>query len=296
MIIVKLKGGLGNQLFQYAAGRHLAEIHKTILKIDISDFATYKVHAYSLSPFNIQENFASPEETMPQPVQKIKIIDRVIDLILGKSPKSIRTTTYIREKYFRFDADILNLPDDVYLDGYWQSEKYFTGIAGIISKEFSVKAPQVERNKDIAELIGSCDSVSLHIRRGTYLQPPYNSFHGICSLGYYYRCIDYLAPKLKNPHYFIFSDDPDWVSKNLQINYPVTFIDHNGAARDFEDLRLMTQCNHHVIANSTFSWWGAWLSKNPGKIVLSPKPWFRDPQVDTSDLIPDNWIKVDGID
>ena len=130
MIIVRLIGGLGNQFYQYAAARRLAAMHNAVLKLDISGFETYKLHKYSLSAFNIQENFASPEE--------------------------VAALRGVREKQFHFDPDILRLPDNVYLDGYWQSEKYFADIAPIIRREFTVKTPQIGRDRQLAEQIASC--------------------------------------------------------------------------------------------------------------------------------------------
>jgi len=291
MIIVKLKGGLGNQFFQYAVARHLAEIHRTVLKMDISFFKTYELHTYSIWPFNIQENFASPEEVAALMFRRQGIAERIIRRVLHKSPKP--APTYIREKeLFHFDPDILNLPDGVYLDGSWQSEKYFADIAGIIRRKFTVKTPQAGKDKELAERIASCESVSLHIRRGDYLLPPYNSVHGTCSSDYYFRCVECLTQTIKHPHFFIFSDEPEWTRDNLKLSYPSTLVDHNGADKDYEDLRLMSQCKGHIIANSTFSWWGAWLNQNPEKIVLAPKRWFKSDDYNPKDLIPDEWIKV----
>ena len=290
MIITKLKGGLGNQLFQYALARRLAEVHKTVLKVDISFFETYELHTYSIWPFNIQENLASPEEVAALTIRRPRIMERVMNRALSKPPK--RAATYVQEKHLHFDHDILNLPDKVYLDGYWQSEKYFADIEPIIRREFTVKTPQNGKDKELAEQIASCEAVSLHIRRGSYLLPSHFSTHGICSLDYYYRGVKYLTQTVKYPHFFIFSDDPQWVRDNLKISYPTTHVDHNGADKDYEDLRLMSQCKHHIIANSTFSWWGAWLNANPNKIVLAPRRWFGDPSMDNRDLIPERWIKV----
>jgi len=269
MIIVKLKGGLGNQLFQYAIGRYLAEVHGTEVKMDISFFDTYKLHTFSIWPLNIRENIAIQEEVMALTVKMPRVY---------------------REKQFHFDADVLKLPDFVYLDGYWQSEKYFSDIADIIRKEFTVKFPQIGRDKDVAEQISLCNSVCLHIRRGSYLLPEH-SIHGICPMEYYSRCLDYLDRKEKDLHLFIFSDDPDWVSENSHFNYPVTIVRHNGPEKDYEDLRLMAQCKHFIIANSTFSWWGAWLSSNENKIVFAPRRWFASGDLDTRDLLPDGWIR-----
>ena len=291
MIIVKLKGGLGNQFFQYAVARHIAELRRAVLKIDISFFKTYELHTYSIWPFNIQENFASPEEVAALTVQRQGIAERVIRRVLRKPPKL--APTYIREKeLFQFDPDILNLPDGVYLDGSWQSEKYFADIEVIIHQEFTVKTPQAGKDKELAEQMASCESVSLHIRRGSYLLPPYNFIHGTCSLDYYFRCVECLTQTVKRPHFFIFSDEPEWARDNLKLSYPTTLVDHNGADKDYEDLRLMSQCKHHIIANSTFSWWGAWLNQNPEKIVLAPRCWFKCDDYDPSDLIPDKWIKL----
>lgn len=290
MIITRLIGGLGNQLFQYAVGRHLAEIHKTELKIDTSGFEAYKLHKYSLWPFNIQENFASSQEI--RALTKRPNVERVLSRTLRRPPRT--TSTYIRENLsFHFDPDILSLPNGVYLDGYWQSEKYFADIAGIIRREFTVKTPQKERDKELAELTASCDSVSLHIRRGDYVSNARtNQILGTCDLDYYFHCVEYLAQTVKNPHLFIFSDDPEWARENLKLSYPMTLVDHNGADKNYEDLRLMSECRHHIIANSTFSWWGAWLKPGKDKMVFAPKSWHAGKKFDTTDLIPDEWTRI----
>ena len=292
MIVVRLIGGLGNQLFRYAVARHLAEIHRTVLKIDISGFKTYKLHRYSLWPFNIQESFASPEEVTALTVPKRGIAECVIKRVLRRPPEP--APTYIREKkLFHFNPDILELPDGIYLDGSWQSEKYFADIENIVRQEFTVKTPPTGKNKELAEQITSRESVSLHIRRGDFVSNSHtNQVHGTCDLDYYFRCVEHLTQTVKNPHFFIFSDDPEWARDNLKLPYPMTLVDHNGADKNYEDLRLMSQCKHHIIANSTFSWWGAWLNQNPEKIVLAPKRWFKSDDYKPKDLIPDGWSKV----
>ena len=269
MIIVRLKGGLGNQFFQYALGRTLAEMCKAELKMDITLFETYKLHAYSMMPFNIQKNFASSDEVRALTDRKLGITESLIRRVLRAPAKP--APAYIAEKYFHFDPDILDLKDGVYLDGYWQSEKYFVDLAGIIRQEFTVITQQTGKDKELAERMASCESVSLHIRRGSYTFPPYNSVHGTCSLDYYFGCVENLTRIIKHPHFFIFSDEPEWAHDNLKISYPTTVVDYNGADKDYEDLRLISQCKHHIIANSTFSWWGAWLCENTHKMVLAPK-------------------------
>ena len=289
MIITRLIGGLGNQMFHYAVGRRLAHVLGTELKLDISAFQSYKLRTYSLGNFNIREKFASPKEVLA--LTRPTILERIRAKALRRRPWPPRT--YVREKqHFHFDPKILSLPDGVYLDGYWQSEKYFVDIAGIIRLECTVKTPQTEKNKEIAEMITATESVSLHVRCGDYISNPHTRLvHGSCNRDYYFRCVEYLTQTVKNPHFFIFSDDPEWVRENLKLSYPMTLVDHNGAEKDYEDLRLMSQCKYHIIANSSFSWWGAWLSPWKDKIVFSPKRWFAKSKTSTQDLIPAQWLR-----
>jgi len=290
MIIVTLKGGLGNQLFQYAVGRHLAELHKSVLKLDISMFESYDLHTYSIWPFNIREVIASPGEVLALTNRRIGIVERTAARLFRRSPALAKT--HIQEKYFHFDPEILNSPDGIYLDGYWQSEKYFIDIADILRQEFTVKTLPSGKNKEMIEQIDSCESICLHIRRGSYLMPAHNPVHGICSLDYYFKGIESIAKVVKNPHYFVFSDEPQWARDNLKIPYPTTYVDHNEADKDYEELRLLSQCKHNIIANSTFSWWGAWLNQNSNKIVIAPKKWFKTNVYNTKDIIPEGWWQV----
>jgi len=292
MIIVKLIGGLGNQLFQYALGRHTAETNQSVLKIDISGFEEYTLHKYSLWAFNIQENIASVEEVKALTVRSQGTVQSVIRQLLGRPP--VLAPTYIREKRrFHFDPEILNVSDGVYLDGSWQNERYFIDISGIIRQEFTVKTPPSGKNKELIEQISGCNSVSLHIRREDFVSDAHTTrVHGICELDYYFRCVEYINQKIKEPHFFVFSDNPEWARANLNLPHPMRFFDHNGPDKNYEDLRLMSQCKHHIIANSTFSWWGAWLNQNREKIVLAPKQWLESDDYDPKDLIPDKWIKV----
>lgn len=291
MIIVRIMGGLGNQMFQYAAGRRLAAAHNTVLKLDISDFKEYNLHDYGLSVFSIKELFATPEEIELLKEPESGSFKRNLKKILRRPNKL--GITHIRESQYHFDPEILTMPDSVYLDGYWQSEKYFSDISEIIRNEFAVTLPQTDKNMELAQQITSCESVSLHVRRGDYVtDEKTNTIHGTCDLGYYARCIKRLAQTVHHPCFFIFSDDPDWAEENLRISHPVTFIGHNGPKKNYEDLRLMSQCRHHIIANSSFSWWGAWLNRYPDKLVLSPSRWFKEEKFDTKDLIPSTWQRL----
>lgn len=307
MIITRIIGGLGNQLFQYAAARHLAEIHKTTLKLDITGLEDHRLHWYNkyrLSPyyksplwyhkyhlgnFNIQESFASPEEV--KALTKRSIGYRLKNRMASR--KAVSTPTHIIEKRdFVFDPQILDLPDNVYLSGYWQNEKYFVDIEDIIRREFTVKRVQEGKDKELAHQIVSCESVSIHARWG-YEVTDKNRIYARCyDTDYYLRCVERMGKALTNPYFFVFSDNLEWVRENLRLTYPATFVEHNDKDRGYEDLRLMSQCKHNIIANSTFSWWGAWLNKNLDKIVLAPKKWLRSGHIDTSDLIPDSWIQL----
>ena len=202
---------------------------------------------------------------------------------------------YVREKHQHFDPDLLNASDYVYLDGFWQSEKYFSDIEEILRQEFTLKLPQSALFDQISEAIASTCPVSLHIRRGDMANnPETNRLHGTCSLDYYDRAVQHIAKHVSQPHFFIFSDDPIWVKEHLNLSFPSTLVSYGSSLHDYEELHLMSRCHHHITANSSFSWWGAWLNPKPDKIVITPKKWFGDfaDDHDTKDLIPDNWLRL----
>jgi hypothetical protein len=199
----------------------------------------------------------------------------------------------LKENGFSFDPSMLEAKGNIYLEGYWQSEKYFVAIRDILLREFAFKYEQDAKSRDITKQIQKTESVSLHIRRGDYVHDPLtNQVHGLCSLEYYQKAVSYITQKIPNCHFYIFSDDHSWVSENFKLDYPFTLVDHNDASRNYEDLRLMSLCRHNIIANSSFSWWGAWLNTNHEKIVCAPKKWFNEPTLDTKDLIPESWVKI----
>lgn len=287
MVIVQLIGGLGNQLFQYALARRIAHMHNVPLKLDFYGFEAYKLHKYSLQHFNIREDFASPDE-----IARFKNKSGVLSRLATKF-KPYYKCSVVHERFFYFDSNMLKVSKNVYLEGYWQSEKYFKDIEDIIRREFTVKYKSDVTNEQVAQNILSVNAVSLHVRRGDYVSNlTINQFHGTCSLEYYNQAIAQIAKKVETPHFFVFSDDPEWVKSNLKIDYSITIVDHNNADKNYEDIRLMSLCKHHIIANSSFSWWGAWLCRNPNKIVIAPLKWFNDKSINTTDLIPDGWIKI----
>jgi len=299
MIIVKLMGGLGNQMFQYALARHLSIIHKTKLKLDLTFLLdrtpreNFVFRNFELDIFNIKAEIATNKDIdnfFVKP-KSTKWQDRLLEHI---SPHSIKN-----EKYFHFDADILNSQENTYLEGYWQSEKYFKHIEKIIRNDFIFKNEANELNGTFLKQILEPNSVAIHIRRGDYEKnPSTNAAHGLCSLEYYQKAIQIITQQIKQPHFYIFSDDNQWAIDNFKIELPTTYITQNSTKRGFEDLRLMQNCKHFIIANSSFSWWAAWLSVNKNKIVIAPEKWFNehtklyDTPIDKKDLLPNQWITI----
>ncbi|HAH32832.1 MAG TPA: alpha-1,2-fucosyltransferase [Elusimicrobia bacterium] len=290
MIIVKLVGGLGNQMFQYALGRRLSVKNNLPLKFDISYLGkANRPFTYRLEHLNTAGTVATAGE-----IARLKCgsgLKAVIAGLLGYPRYSDR---YVKENGLRFQESVLNLKGGAYLDGYWGNEKYFTDIRDILLAEFTVKAALDGENKRIAELIAATNSVSLHVRRGDYVSDPGAArVLGTCPLDYYSKAVELICAKAPDPHFFVFSDDQAWVKDNIKIAlHQVTYVDHNDGEHEFEDLRLMTLCRHNIIANSSFSWWGAWLNKKNHKTVLAPAKWFVDPTINASDFIPPSWTKI----
>ena len=297
MVIVRLIGGLANQMFPYAAGRSLAHRLNTELKLDITGFAVYRQkvnlapRSYGLGAFSIRESFATTEEIEALKTGRQSLLNRLGKKFLKLS--SPLPATYLKEKQFEFDPEILQLTGDVYLDGNWNSYKYFEDIEENIRTDFTFRHSQTGKNLDMCRMIAATESVSLHIRRGDFLSnPKVNALYGTCDLDYYLRCVEDLAKRVEEPHFFIFSDEPEWVRGNLHLPFAMTVIDHNGPDQAHEDMRLMSQCRHHILANSGFSWWGAWLDRRQDKLVYVPREWFRSGRYDTGTLLPPSWLRM----
>jgi hypothetical protein len=287
MIVARLYGGLGNQIFQYATARRLADNIGTELVLDIGDLgkdvANITARNYELWRYPIRARTLSLKEVKAAKLYTNKILKRL---------PLPRPWSLYRENHFHFDSKILKLKNDVYLDGYWQCPKYFESIADDLEKELTPTQPMGNADRDLSETINGRNSVSIHVRRGDYVSVQcVAQTHGICSLDYYRNAVELMIKRVDDPIFFVFSDDPDWVRENLVINAPTEYVSHNGPDTAFQDMRLMSFCKHQIIANSSFSWWGAWLNSNPNKIVIAPKIWFLDAR-DTSDIIPENWIRI----
>lgn len=294
MIITRLQGGLGNQLFQYALGRALAVKNGTSLKLDLSDFhkeTKNTKRTYRLDRFQIVADIAADKETAR--FKKYQYIPGYRHLLhnLLFSNRNI----YIQEDNVSFDPKKLLLKPPLYLDGWWQTEHYFIDIAPFIRKEIELISPFDKRYSACAEEIDATPaSVSLHVRRGDYItNSEANRSHGVCTPDYYARAFTHFASFAKTVKIFIFSDDIDWVVKNITIPFPFACVSSSPEKDDeCQELMLMKRCKYHIIANSSFSWWGAWLSNSPEKIVIAPKKWVTKTSWNTPDRIPSSWITL----
>ena len=300
MIIIRLSGGLGNQLFQYAIGRRMAIDRNVTLKLDVvsgfrGDFFKRK---YELYNFNIVEHLATDDE-----IPKSIFTHTEAPTIIGKMTRSINNLIVsinhdiISEKTLNYDERVLNNDrDNCYLVGFWQSEKYFNPIRGILLKEITVRRELNETSKEYLEDINKKNSISVHFRNyalknndNYYFQRP--DIHGVLNSVYYDSAVDYIIQRVENPHLFLFSDDAEMLLRKIKHNIPYTIIAHNKSS-NYEDLVLMLMCKHQIIANSSFSWWAAWINQNKNKIVIAPKQWSKREKDSSVDIVPEEWNRI----
>lgn len=286
--IVKFNGGLGNQMFQFAFARAL-EL-KTGVKtfFDMSFFEKKYSRPYELNIFNLEtkqiNDFLSK--------LKLNIIWKFRKKLNGKNFLGLN---FYSEPHFEFDENLFKLEPNTYIEGFFQTENYFKDIEDKLRNDFQFKNQPSEENKKLIERINNTNSISLHIRRGDYVQKKrYQNVYATCSLDYYRRGVEYIAERFATPNLFIFSDDIEWVKTNLDLPYESTYVSHNKGRNSYEDMRLMSLCKHNVIANSSFSWWGAWLNNNKEKVVISPLKWFNDDNIVQTDIIPNGCIRIDN--
>lgn len=299
MIVVRLMGGLGNQMFQYALGRHLALRRGAELKLDLTWYARRErkgrgaERPYALHHFAVAAPVARRWEV---PYTGSSRWVRLAAQAARRLPAG--RLAVVREDGLPFDPAVLDAPDGSYLFGYWVTERYFSEVAGVIRSDFTVQSPPEGLNRALLDEITSTESVSVHVRRGDYAHRLHTrEYHGLLSPSYYEAAVEAVLGHTEAPRFFVFSDDPAWCRENLAfpaLPSPATFVDHNGVATAFEDLRLMSHCRHHVIANSTFSWWAAWLNPDPAKRVYAPRRWLSGPGADTRDVVPPGWSRLDA--
>ncbi|MEZ6131733.1 MAG: alpha-1,2-fucosyltransferase [Planctomycetaceae bacterium] len=291
MIIVRLSGGLGNQLFQFATGRALSIRHQQPLVIDDRVFHEDRFRQFGMSLFRAK--FQLPVESTD--VQNILPPSRKRWAAFLKWRLTHgRRLIYLREKSLAFDSTVLNTGPNSYLHGYWQSEQYFADVAEEIRRELTLRIDPGGENPACLAQIRSGVSVSIHVRRGDYVSDPKASrVHGTCSVQYYRNAAQEIAGRISDPlTFYVFSDDPEWTKQNLNLPFATRYVCHNDDAHNYEDLRLMSACDHHIVANSSFSWWGAWLGQNPNRLVIAPKVWFIDPSRSDASLVPASWLRI----
>ena len=294
MIIVKLSGGLGNQLFQYAFGRALSLKQNELLAFSIDSFKWDKLRKFELDSFHLNLKIIDYDIVDKRVKKKYLITDKIKYFFLKKNIPYYRLSI-IKEKSFLYDKNHVNFrTKNVYYEGYWQSENYFIEFKDILKSEirnFNLLNQKSQNIIDKLKLIKN--TVSIHVRRGDYISNnETNAFHGTCSLDYYFEAIKRIQNQIENPYFFIFSDDKMYIKEIFKNHTNYSIIEN--IPNDYEELLIMSACDHHIIANSSFSWWGAWLNPSKNKIVIAPKRWFSNEtmQLQTEDLIPKSWIKI----
>jgi hypothetical protein len=293
MIVIKLQGGLGNQMFQYAFGISVSQKLKSRLYFDLSFYTLtdngLTQRNFELGLFAGSVNIAG--DSLKNSFFGKSLYSRIVHK-LGISKKTV-----YREQTLKFSSDVFNVKPPVYFEGFWQSEQYFNDNEDLIRKSLVFKNPLNPDSQKIAELIAKQGNpVSVHIRRGDYVSSKStNELHGVCSAKYYMDAITEIKDKTPDPYFYFFSDDPDWVKETLlPVIENAVLVQHNKDSESWQDMALMSKCKHHIIANSSFSWWGAWLNANKEKIVIAPVNWFstKTDNLDPQDLIPGNWIQL----
>ncbi|MDQ6814473.1 MAG: alpha-1,2-fucosyltransferase [Bacteroidota bacterium] len=305
--------GLGNQMFQYAAGKSLALHKKVPLKLDVSSYEGYGLRKFELDAFfDLETEKATKDEVaqyqIKQPVKSVwnKILPNhrmhfyrmpyeeaaikrnVLQLTELLAP-SHKRRTYIEPNY-HYNHHFFKAGNNVLLIGYWMSWRYFQHFENEIRQDFKIKTDLVTHLYDIRNEILKNNSVSIHIRRGDFMLRKNVQLHGIIPIDFYQKAIQEIARATTSVHLYVFSDDIEWARKNFKTTFPVTFVSSEVTQTAVEDFYLMSICKHNIIANSTFSWWAAFLNSNPDKIVVAPKKWYDKTMYDYKDVYPQSWL------
>ncbi|PKI12857.1 alpha-1,2-fucosyltransferase [Colwellia sp. 12G3] len=289
MKIVKVAGGFGNQLFQYAFYLALAKKHQEQVYLDNLDMATYRLHnGYELEGiFKLDANYCTTEQ---------RSIVRKDNNVFTKLLSSLKNKLAINNNYilepkrehFTFHEKSFGEANTaIYYKGYWQHAKYLAGIEVELKANLNFPEFELEQNIELSHYITESSSVSIHVRRGDYVQ--HKAFGGICDLSYYQRAVEKINALVENPAFIVFSDDIPWCKENLNLEQ-AKFVDWNSGDNSYRDMQLMSLCKHNIIANSSFSWWGAWLNANENKKVICPDKWVH--YTKATGVLPSEWLKV----
>jgi hypothetical protein len=292
MIIANIIGGLGNQMFQYACGRALSLRNCTPLQLATDQFDQYGRHngAELLKVFDINVTVAKADElALFMGIRSNPKVRR----LLGHSLFSwMIGGNWCSEPHFDYWPGIQQVRHPVYLQGYWQSEMYFSEVADVIRQDFTFRGELDALDLSVRKRMASGPCASLHVRRGDYLKGKFKRFYASCSVGYYVDAVRLLRDRFPGIRLFAFSDEPDWVARHLAPEIgSIEIVSHNSGVRSANDMRLMSLADHHVIANSSFSWWAAWLNPRKEKLVIAPKTWFADGR-QTPTLLPSSWVTI----
>lgn len=295
MIVSRMDGGLGNQMFQYALASILAKKNNTDILLDMSFFDQtekrlgHTPRNFELAIFNNDYVIASTRELLF--FRQLSFFNKLKRELGFNYPK------IYYEPSFTYHEMVLVIKTPVYLKGFFQSYKYFIGYENLIKKVFTFPVDTLdELNEKVIANIKSTNAIAIHVRRGDYVNDvTTQQYHGNCTLDYYLKAISLLTARNKDFTLFFFSDDGGWVQEQFRdLPYPKFFVNHNKRENSWKDMMLMSSCNHNIIANSSFSWWAAWLNANPKKMVIAPKKWFAKSEkgISAKDLIPPKWIRL----
>lgn len=292
MVVVRLTGGLGNQLFQYAAARRLALVRQTEVVLDTGWFRHEAGGYPAARPYELH-HLDLPARVVSLPSATIGRWERGLTARIGRWPSRRVRLPVIRQSadWSGLDQRVLDGPAYVVLDGYWQNEGYFQDHAETIRAELRLPAASEPRFAQLLEEIGSSEAIAVHVRRGDYVTvPQVAEVHGALELDYYRQAVGLVAQRAgPDARVFVFSDEPEWAEKRLGFELPTTHIGRMAWPVTAE-LRLMASCRHHVVANSSYSWWGAWLAERPGQVVVAPRRWTRT--TDSSAIVPTRWTRI----
>lgn len=294
MIITRIWGGLGNQMFQYSFGYAVARKLRQELKLDISYFDKNNLRPYRLNNYNLDYKKTVANKETPFCIKTIrsKLPNKFIRICPRFKMKLPHGWTYIKETRFEYNPALQNIGgDNIYLDGYWQCEKYFLEYSNDIFRQMT----PIHNNSDEflywKSEIDQGQSVSVHLRRGDFIYQERKllavSHLYLLGMEYYNRAINYFSRHVDNPVFYFFSDDIEWVKGQFSFLDNSRFIKIETPNGDIEEMRLMSNCKHHIVANSTFSWWGAWLDRKLHKITLAPERYYGN-----KDIVPQNWVKI----
>lgn len=290
MNVIRIVGGLGNQMFQFAFYYAMKQLVSDT-KCDVSFYDDNISHnGFELSKiFSVDIDIASERELRNFGFNKYEFFKK--NILIRRTLKKYYSSKKVIQNRFEYDSSVFKMRNK-YFEGYWQSEKYFLPYRNEIIKLFEFPMIADTKNKRLYEIITCTNSISLHIRRGDYLDPANRIIHGdICTLDYYKRAMEMIEKAVENPFYFVFSDDIEWAKKNILKNN-CEYIDYNNGDNSYIDMQLMSLCKHNIIANSSFSWWAAYLNMNCDKIIIAPSKWFNN-DLNTNDILPSQWLKVE---